>query len=196
MLKSIDTCVPHLSSKEDRKLVVQRDTLGGLGVSSGWHPTTLAWRGSPRCRSCPPCTKTPHRSCQNLLHLGIEDALVVGDERKQEGENGHALPPLSIQSTSNIGRVGQLVIDSRELVLVSPSSSIVSMAAMCQQCTKAHRWPWGSWFWSHPRSPQGAWQSWAARHWTTRELVLVSPSSSPVSMASPPATYNTVSCKV
>ena len=42
MLKSIDTCVPHLSSKEDRKLVVQRDTLGGLGVSSGWHPTTLA----------------------------------------------------------------------------------------------------------------------------------------------------------
>ena len=34
--------VPHLSSKEDRKLVVQRDTLGGLGVSSGWHPTTLA----------------------------------------------------------------------------------------------------------------------------------------------------------
>ena len=55
---------------------------------------------------------------------------MVGDERKQEGENGHALPPLSIQSTSNIGRVGQLVIDSRELVLVAPSISSGCMAEL------------------------------------------------------------------
>ena len=37
----------------------------------------------------PSLYKEPRRSCQNLLHLDIEDALVVGDEGKQEGENGH-----------------------------------------------------------------------------------------------------------
>ena len=54
---------------------------------------------------------------------------MVGDERKQEGENGHALPPLSIQSTSNIGRVGQLVIDLEE-VGVDPPYVIPSVHGM------------------------------------------------------------------